>query len=430
MLHALFPENPVTVPIGIFLLSIILYAIKELVKYAHVLWSKRAQQTNLAILKDTPSIMSLTEGGESPHVIFRPVGPVSPTTTTEESKSSGGDSVSVLGTNGPINSNTSIHIKNNSRQAARSDYCGTQDQNSQTHLCKEVSENSNGSTTGGGARDISNFGRDNECDRLYESSVSGSHQGRSQSRAHQGISEATRCWTDQGDSTDIRCHQTKSKATQIYLKKCEVGTHPPYVLDPEDTDKIIFNFVQSVVQQAQQHMFQQLEQCMQQAYTGLTLGTPVRAKEYSEQFKKNNNTLVLTETKRLDVDNNPSEWEYEEDSTSGGAQPPPSLPLPSPDPDSTTPKAIRPSTSSFGGARHKTGLPTRAIHSTAVISGRPAGSETDGEYEDYFNPRIFTCSRLIATSPAFAAAVNLHRPSVPQPIETIRRCPWDSRPHG
>ena len=70
MLHALFPENPVTVPIGIFLLSIILYTIKELVRYAQVLWSKRAQQTNLAILKDTPSIMSLTEGGNSPHVIF------------------------------------------------------------------------------------------------------------------------------------------------------------------------------------------------------------------------------------------------------------------------------------------------------------------------------------------------------------------------
>ena len=188
--------------------------------------------------------------------------------------------------------------------------------------------------------------------------------------------------------------------------------------------------MQSVVQQAQQHMFQQLEQCMQQAYTDLTLGTSVRAKEYSEQFKKNNNTLVLTETKRLDLDNNPSEWEYEEDSTSGGTQMPSSPPLPSPDPDSTTPKAIRPSTSSFGGARHKTGLPTRAIHSTAVISGCPVDSETNGEYEDYFNPRIFTRSRLITTSPAFAAAVNLHRPSVPQPIETIHRHPWDSRPHG
>ena len=188
--------------------------------------------------------------------------------------------------------------------------------------------------------------------------------------------------------------------------------------------------MQSVVQQAQQHMFQQLEQCMQQAYTGLTLGTPVRAKEYSKQSKKNNNTLVLTETKQIDLDNHPSQWEYDEDSVSGNAQPPPS-PLPSsPDPESTTPKDIRPSTSGFGGARHKTELPTRATRSTAVILGRPAGSETDGEYEDYFNPRIFTCSRLITTNPAFAAAVTLHRPSVPHSIETVCRRPWDGHPHG
>ena len=183
--------------------------------------------------------------------------------------------------------------------------------------------------------------------------------------------------------------------------------------------------MQSVVQQAQQHMFQQLEQCMQQAYTGLTLGMPVRAKEYSEQFKKNNNTLVLTETKRIDVDNSPSQWEDDEDSVSGNAQPPPSPTPPSPDPESTTPKEIRPYTSGFGGARHKTELPNRAIRSTAVISGRP-----DGEYEDYFNPYIFTCSRLITTNPAFAAAVSLHRPSVPHPIETVRRRPWDGHPQG
>ena len=188
--------------------------------------------------------------------------------------------------------------------------------------------------------------------------------------------------------------------------------------------------MQSVVQQAQQHMFQQLEQCMQQAYTGLTLGTPVRAKEYSEQFKKNNNTLVLTETKWIDVDNHPSQWKDDKDSASGNAQPPPSLPPPSPDPESTTPKEIRPSTSGFGGARHKTELPNRAIRSTAVISGRPAGFETDGKYEDYFNPCIFTHSRLITTNPAFAAAVSLHRLSVPHPIETVRRHPWDGCPHG
>ena len=203
MLHALFPVNPVTLSIGIFLLSIILYALKELVKYAQVFWSKRTQQTNLAILKDTPSTTSLTEGGESPHVIFQPIGPVSPTTATDKPKSSRVDSVSVSGTNGPNNSSTSIHIKKDHPQADRPDYCGTQDQNSQTHLCKEIPENCYGSTTGGGARDISNFGRDNEHNRLYESSTSGSYQGRSESRAYQGTGEAAPCWTDQSDSTNI-----------------------------------------------------------------------------------------------------------------------------------------------------------------------------------------------------------------------------------
>ena len=91
-----------------------------------------------------------------------------------------------MGTNGPSNSSTSIHIKDDNPQADRPDYCGTQDQNSQTHLCKEIPENCYGSTTGGGARDISNFGRDNERNRLYESSTSGSYQGRSN---HEHIKE-------------------------------------------------------------------------------------------------------------------------------------------------------------------------------------------------------------------------------------------------
>ena len=239
MLHALFPVNPITAFIGIFLLSVILYTLKVLVKYAQVFWSKRTQQTNLAISKDTPSTMSPTEGGESLHVILWPVGPVSPETATEKSKSSGGDSVSVLGINGTSNSSTSIHIKNDNPQAERPDYCGTQDQNCQTHLCKEIPEDCYGSSTRRGARYIPNFGRDNQHDRLYESSMSGLYQSRSESLAHQGTGEAAPCWTDKTDSTNIRCKQTNSRATQIYLKKREVGTHPPYVLDSEDSDKII-----------------------------------------------------------------------------------------------------------------------------------------------------------------------------------------------
>ena len=64
------------------------------------------------------------------------------------------------------------------------------------------------------------------------------------------------------------------QATQIYLKHRELGTHPHYVVDNEEADLLIFNFVQSIMQQTQQHMFKQLEQCMQQTYSGLSIGDP------------------------------------------------------------------------------------------------------------------------------------------------------------
>ena len=72
------------------------------------------------------------------------------------------------------------------------------------------------------------------------------------------------------------------------------------------------------MQQTQQHMFKQLEQCMQQTYSGLSLGTPVHAKEYTEQFKKNNNTVMLTKTKWLDIAPNESDWDDNQDFTSHG----------------------------------------------------------------------------------------------------------------
>ena len=69
----------------------------------------------------------------------------------------------------------------------------------------------------------------------------------------------------------------------------------------------------------------------------------------------------------------------------------------------------------------------------AVISGQPAGSEDPGEYEEYFNPRIFPCQSLYTTNPVFTAAVNI-RHQRPQnsnsQIEIVCHCPWDSHPHG
>ena len=187
------------------------------------------------------------------------------------------------------------------------------------------------------------------------------------------------------------------------------------------------------MQQTQQHMFKQLEQCMQQAYSGLSLGTPVHAKEYTEQFKKNNNTILLTETKHLDIAPNESDWDDDQDFTSHGDT---ASPLPPPVDSAetdTVPKTITPTENTFGGAQRKTNFSTGKNRSTAVISGQPAGSEDPGEYKEYFNPRIFLHQSLYTTNPVFAAAVNICHQRLQNSnsqIEIVCRHPWDNRPHG
>ena len=107
---------------------------------------------------------------------------------------------------------------------------------------------------------------------------------------------------------------------------------------------------------------------MQQTYSGLSLGTPVSAKEYTKQFKNNNNTVLPTETKRLDIEMNQSDWNDDENSTphrDASLQPPP----PSASQHSeTSPKTITPTDHAFGGVHRKTGFPTGNTRSTAVVS--------------------------------------------------------------
>ena len=97
---------------------------------------------------------------------------------------------------------------------------------------------------------------------------------------------------------------------------------------------------------------------MQQTYSGLSLGTPVHTKEYTKQFHKNNITVLLTETKRLDIAPNESDWDDDLDFTShGDTASPPYPPVDSTKAD-TVPKTITPTEQAFGRARRKTNLST------------------------------------------------------------------------
>ena len=91
-----------------------------------------------------------------------------------------------------------------------------------------------------------------------------------------------------------------------------MSTCSNYIIGKSDTEKFIYTVLQQVIQQTQKHMYEHLQQSMQQTYSGLTLGTPVRAKDFVSKFMDTEETLILTKNRRPTVtqldDENFDEW--------------------------------------------------------------------------------------------------------------------------
>ena len=161
----------------------------------------------------------------------------------------------------------------------------------------------------------------------------------------------------------------------------------------------------------------------------------MRAREHTEQFCKSNNNLLLVPSKCIDDDPFAVSEDWNDDPSSQDTITPTPGEKEQKDNNVTSPKTYNQPIHSSGGARRKTGFPVGTTRPSAVIEGQPAGSE-DFDIEDYINLSLVRSTTLIATSPAFAAAVNLRRrPPNPnaddsQTIEVVRRQPWDHRPHG
>ena len=177
-------------------------------------------------------------------------------------------------------------------------------------------------------------------------------------------------------------------------------------------------------------MQKQIEQCVQQTCSGLALGTLVCAREHTEQFCKSNNNLLLVPSKCIDDGPFAESEDWNDDPSSLDTITPTPGENEQKDNSITSPKTYNQPIHSSGGARRKTGFPVGTTRPRAVIEGQPAKSE------DYGNPHLIRSTTLIATSPAFAAAVNLRqRPFYPnandsQTIEFVRGQPWDHRLHG
>ena len=340
MPYAIPYNHPAAIPVGILLVYVTLFIVRLFSKYATLFRPEGSQQTDLAIQEDTSSIEGTPKRSKSLDELSRPNSGRPGKTSVSR-----GDSATVDITRATENNDNNI--------TGTADNSSTEDQNSKGHFCVKLSKDRDGTTTRPSDRGyLSLQGGNFERDGLYESGIGRKNPERSQPSADRGLGQAAACQPDQSYCANLRNEEKArtTRATQIYLKHKELGTHPPYVVDDEEADLLIFNFVQCIVQQTQQHMFKQLEQCMQQAYSGLSLGTPVCAKEYTEQFKKNNSTILLTETKRLDIVPNQSDWDDDQDFTSHGDT---ASPLPPPADSTeidTVSKTITPTKNSFGGA--------------------------------------------------------------------------------
>ena len=247
-----------------------------LTKYATLFRPEGSQQTDFAVQEDTPSTESITKRSQGLHELFQPN-----SGSPGKASVSGGDSTTI---NFP---RATEHNDDNITRTANNS--STEDQNSERHFCEKLSQDRNGTATRSPNRGhLPLQGGNLERDRLHESSTSWKNTQRSQSPTNRRLGQAATCQPDESDCINLQNEEniknTTTRATQISLKQRELGTHPPYVVDNEEADLLIFNFVQSIVQQTQQHIFKQLKQCMQQAYSGLSLGTPVHAKEYTEKF--------------------------------------------------------------------------------------------------------------------------------------------------
>ena len=156
------------------------------------------------------------------------------------------------------------------------------------------------------------------------------------------------------------------------------------------------------------------------------LGTPVRAREHTEQFCKSNTNLLLVPSKHIQDDPYAESEDWNDDPSSLDTITPTPGGNEQKDNNITSPKTYDQPIHSSGGARQKTGFRIGTTRPSAVIEGQPTGSE-DFDIEDYVNLSLVRSTTLIATSPAFAAAINLHRrPCQPnadhsQTIEVVRR---------
>ena len=306
MSDALPYDDPRAIPIGILVTYLVLLLIKIVVKYAQILRTQGPQQTNVAISQNTPATLDLSERDSGEDRFLRSNQPTNRETgklVVRFNFDSGGDSAAnSRGIDQQANDNTQTDS-------------GTKNETHKSNLRTKIQSGNGGSANS--PRPYTDCGTGDDSGQLLKSGQSWKNTQEPEPRRHSGdVKEAAR-YTDASDCTCMQTNavSTQNKATQIYVKTRDSGVDARWIEDPDETELVLQKLVQSVVQQTQRHMQTQIQQAIQQTFSGLALGTPVHVNEYTEQFRKDNLSVVLTPTKRVDQDPyfDASSWKIEEE---------------------------------------------------------------------------------------------------------------------
>ena len=152
----------------------------------------------------------------------------------------------------------------------------SQDTSSKTNFWSPLSQGCDGPISVKPTVSPTNRGTGDDSQGVHQSRQIGQDTAGTQSCCDRGISDQAARPADQGNCSVLRTPQAevtyKHQTTQIYLKTRETATYSPWVNDSEEAEQVIYNFVQTIVQETQRHMQRQIEQCVQQTCSGLSIG--------------------------------------------------------------------------------------------------------------------------------------------------------------
>ena len=282
-------DSPYKIPIGVLIGYFVLTILHRTLRNAKAFCAEEFEQEDLAFSQKSPASEHVCEGIEGETCILRAVREADTTATSQIGPECGTGWDSATGTNN-LTENKGKGASNdpikNRAEVLQSAHPTANNDELRKGAISSPSQGT-GFTTG----DVDT--------RVFSGSQAQKNNGGSQSSEHCRYGEASRgSFGHENNCPNVQSCR-REEATQVYLKQKDQGVGPKFTEDQDQSETVIYQLIQAVVQQTQQHMYKQLQQSLQQTYSGLTLGTPVHAKDFTARFLKQPDTIILTKARHI-----------------------------------------------------------------------------------------------------------------------------------